>query len=175
MSGRPCNRGLRGDYPTSGMNGPPVRDDRLVARTSARLTRRIRSDFPPDVADAIVEHLADVPETLPVCSQEAERVQASIVFTARGDYKRFLAALEQARSDWRDTLVGSGGEEDWRRRLHDVLGQPDTTSHTHLARRRTPNGMSVHLRGRWRRRHSEAHDLSVSTTGRRRWPRGVRA
>jgi hypothetical protein len=64
-----------------------------------------------------------VPERLPLCGQDAERVQASLVLTAHADYGRFLAALQLAREDWRDALVGSGlGDDDWPERLTDTLG-----------------------------------------------------
>ena len=103
-----------------------VRDHRPVTRTSARLTRRVRHDFPPDLADTVVGQLTGVPETLPLCSQDAERMQASIVITAHGDYERFLAALQLVRDDWRDALVGSGlGDDDWPERPTDALGLPE--------------------------------------------------
>lgn len=96
-----------------------------MTQTSARLTRRVRHDFPPDLADTVIGQLAGVPETLPLCGQDAERMQASIVMTAHGDYERFLAALQLARDDWRDALVGSGlGNDDWPERLADALGPP---------------------------------------------------
>lgn len=98
-------------------------DHRPVTQTSARLTRRIRRDFPPDVAYTVIRQLAGVPETLPLCGQDAERMQASIVIAAHGDYESFLVALQQARTDWRDTLVGSGlGDGDWPEQLEGVLG-----------------------------------------------------
>lgn len=100
-----------------------VRDHRLVTQTSTRLTRRVHHDFPPDLADRVIGQLAGIPETLPLCGQDAERMQASIVITAHGDYETFLAALQLARDDWRDALVGSGlGDDDWPERLTNALG-----------------------------------------------------
>jgi hypothetical protein len=94
-----------------------------VAHVSARLTRRIRRDFLPDLADTVIRQLTGLPAALPLCGQDAERIQASIVLTAQADYRRFLAAVQLAREDWRDVLVGSGlADDDWPERLTDALG-----------------------------------------------------
>jgi hypothetical protein len=42
------------------------------------------------VADTVLGQLSEVPETLPLCGQDAERMQASIILAAHGDYERFL-------------------------------------------------------------------------------------
>jgi hypothetical protein len=59
-----------------------------VTQTSARLTRRIRNDFPPRAADTVIGRLAGVPERLPPCSQDPERMQASIVLAGDGSPRR---------------------------------------------------------------------------------------
>jgi hypothetical protein len=112
------------DAPDGAVDICAVRDHRPVTQASARLTRRVRRDFPPGLADTVLGQLTGVPETLPLCSQDAERMQASIVITAHGDYERFLAAL-QRHGTTGETLVGSGlGDDDWRERLTDAVGPP---------------------------------------------------
>jgi hypothetical protein len=61
---------------------------------------------------AVLEALASLEE--PARPRELARVQVAIVKLAGGDRVRFAEALEQARSDWRDTLCAAGLEnEDW--------------------------------------------------------------
>jgi hypothetical protein len=80
-------------------------------------------DAPPDLADRVTGQLDGIPETLPLCGQDAERIHASIVILTHGDYQGFFAALQLARDDWRDALVASGlGDDDWPERLVDALG-----------------------------------------------------
>ena len=95
-----------------------------MTRPSARLTRRVEQDFPPEVAPGVLGQLTEVPETLPLSgNQDPERLQACIVLLARGDHELFRAALALARSDWRDALLGAGlGNADWPERLTQELG-----------------------------------------------------
>lgn len=95
-----------------------------MSRPSARLTRRVEQDFPPELTASVLGQLIDVPETLPLGdNQDPERLQACIVLLARGDHERLRAALALARRDWRDALVGAGlAHADWPERLTAALG-----------------------------------------------------
>lgn len=86
---------------------------------SDRLRRRIERDFPaPDSAAAAAEMIA--------AASESERIQAAVVFRARGHLDRLRDACDLAKLDWRDVLARAGlAEENWRSRLDTELG-PDS-------------------------------------------------
>lgn len=89
---------------------------------SQRLTRWIDSQFPAGSAERVLEELRDLPDGV-LGGQDPERIQASLLIKAGGDWYAFQQRLRLAESDWRDSLVGAGlGNEDWRSRLDDVLG-----------------------------------------------------
>jgi len=98
---------------------------------SDRLRRRIEHDFPaPGSATSVAAMVAAV--------SESERVQAAVVFCARGHLGRLRDACQLASSDWRDVLVGAGlADEDWRSRLDTELG---------------PERLRPFAPGRWRAR-----------------------
>lgn len=81
-----------------------------------RLANRVRRDFPePGSADALIRRLATV--------ELGERVQAAVVFWARGDVVRFDDSLALCEVDWRDVLVrGDLADDDWPARLDAELG-----------------------------------------------------
>ena len=90
-----------------------------------RLTRWIEREFPKGSAEKVLEELRHLPEGV-IGGQDPERIHASLVIRAGGDWYAFQQRLELAETDWRDALVGAGlGNEDWRTRLDDVLG-PET-------------------------------------------------
>jgi hypothetical protein len=70
--------------------------------------------------------LAELPYSVALYEQAplpAERLQAAAVLAARGSTSRLHAALQLAREDWRDLLVGAGlADEDWPERLQAELG-----------------------------------------------------
>jgi hypothetical protein len=72
-------------------------------------------------ADAVVARLASL--DLPLAAGDtAERVQAALVLLAGGSWKRFEAAVAQAETDWRDTLVAAGlADGDWPARVEAFL------------------------------------------------------
>lgn len=88
-----------------------------MAGVSARLERRIERDFPePGSAREIARIVASASDT--------ERVQAAIVFAARGDRQEIARQVELAEVDWRDVLVNGGLEnEDWPALLDQHLGR----------------------------------------------------
>ncbi|XVS62063.1 hypothetical protein ACQPYE_27850 [Actinosynnema sp. CA-299493] len=94
----------------------------------ARLTRRIRRDFPePGSANGILRLLADSPSVRGSEPEGTERIQAAIVILAAGDLTRLRAALAVVEADWRDLLVAAGlAHNDWRARLDQELGTADT-------------------------------------------------
>lgn len=93
--------------------------DGAVARTSARLTRKIRLSFPPDRAEEVISLLSTLPDT----SQKAERIQTAMIVRADGNFERFISEVELVQLDWRDTLMGSGLEHaDYEEQLDRLLG-----------------------------------------------------
>ena len=73
----------------------------------------------------MLEYLVDIPESLPLAgSQDPERMQASLVLPAHGDFEAFIGFVRLAQTDWRDALVGSGlGNNDWPALLDYELGR----------------------------------------------------
>jgi hypothetical protein len=54
---------------------------------------------------------------------DSERIQAAVIFWARGKLERLRSSCELAKQDWRDVLVrGDLADEDWRSRLDAELG-----------------------------------------------------
>ncbi|MCW2833230.1 MAG: hypothetical protein JWN68_1183 [Nocardioides sp.] len=89
---------------------------------SQRLTRWVASAFPEECRDRVLAELCDLPSDA-IGGQDPERVQASLVIRAAGDWDGFQRASELARTDWRDALVFAGlGDADWPSRLDEVLG-----------------------------------------------------
>jgi hypothetical protein len=94
-----------------------------------RLLDRIRRDFSPREAEAVIA-LLDELDDHDGDEIGLERVQAAVVILARGDSRRFLAAAALATRDWRDVLVAAGlHHEDWQDRLTEALNRgQDRTS-----------------------------------------------
>ena len=68
--------------------------------------------FSPAQADDVIAALDT--SDLSLGLMDADRVHLAILLIARGDVQQFRVALQQARQDWRDTLVTAGlAEEDW--------------------------------------------------------------
>ncbi|HXW44288.1 MAG TPA: hypothetical protein VEL03_05855 [Streptosporangiaceae bacterium] len=83
---------------------------------SDRLRRRIEHDFPaPGSATSVAAMVA--------AASQSERIQAAVVFCARGQLDRLRDACQLAKLDWRDVLAGAGlADEDWQSRLDTELG-----------------------------------------------------
>jgi hypothetical protein len=87
---------------------------------TARLAERIHRDFEDPGSASEVCRIVST-------ASESERVQAAIVFWARGSIDRLRDGAALARIDWRDVLVrGELADDDWRSRLDDELGPIDT-------------------------------------------------
>jgi hypothetical protein len=83
---------------------------------------RIRTDF--DGASAGMSRSVSLRLGMGPESFLGERVQAAIVLLANGNFDRFIAALEAAQTDWRDTLDAADlATEDWRQKLDRRLGR----------------------------------------------------
>ena len=68
--------------------------------------------FAPAQADDVISAL-DASD-LSMGEVRAERVHLAILLVSRGDVQEFQAALNQAKHDWRDTLVTAElANEDW--------------------------------------------------------------
>jgi hypothetical protein len=79
-----------------------------MAEVSPRLVARVQADFSAPDAERVLEALSTIPESLPLGEkQDAERLQAAVILSARGDHLRFEAALREAHRDWRDLLMGT--------------------------------------------------------------------
>jgi hypothetical protein len=89
---------------------------------SARLTRWITRQFPAGAADRVLAEIGELPEAF-YGGQDPERIQASLVLRAEGDWYTFQQWVDLAQMDFRDALEGSGlGGEDWRAIMDETLG-----------------------------------------------------
>ena len=93
-----------------------------MATPSQRLTERVRHDFPSHDADAVLEVLETIPESLPLGErQDPERLLA-LVLPACGNLETFEGLVKLARTDWRDALMGAElASGDWPSRLDAAL------------------------------------------------------
>jgi len=99
-----------------------------MAEVSARLATMVEADFSPHDAEQVMEALRGIPESLPLGEkQDAERLQTAVVLSARGDLRRFEAALREAHRDWRDVLMSADlAHGYWPDRLDAELGPRST-------------------------------------------------
>jgi hypothetical protein len=80
--------------------------------TTSLVRQHARRFFAGSQADDVIAAL-DATE-LPLIANNGERVFLAILLLSRGDMQRFRAELQQARIDWRDTLVAADlANEDW--------------------------------------------------------------
>lgn len=88
-------------------------------RLTARVERRISEDFPGREGQ-VVGLLAELVDYLTVMGvgQDMERITAAVLLCGRGRPDLLLRAVQTAKDDWRDALVGGGlGGADWAERL----------------------------------------------------------
>lgn len=75
-----------------------------------RVRRRVERDFGTSASE-VMRQLELLKSS---DARGTERVHAAAVLYAEGDWSRFSRAVELARTDWRDLLVGAGiGDDDW--------------------------------------------------------------
>ncbi|MFJ1971083.1 hypothetical protein ACIO93_20635 [Streptomyces sp. NPDC087903] len=92
---------------------------------TARVRRRISEDYPERdgrVVEALlaqlVTHLNDRGDR-----EDKERIAAATLLCGRGRVDRLLDAVQSAREDWRDVLVGAGlADADWSDRMNTEFG-----------------------------------------------------
>jgi len=91
---------------------------------TARVERRISEDFPGREGQA-VGLLAELVDHLTVMGvgQDMERITAAVLLCGRGRSDLLCRAVQTAKDDWRDALVGGGlGDADWAERLSAEFG-----------------------------------------------------
>jgi hypothetical protein len=94
-----------------------------TSAVSERVERRVRRDFEPGTADAVLARLAALQLAGAVSDAGRERVQAAVVLGAGGRFAAFERQAALAETDWRDVLVAAAlADDDWRARLDVELG-----------------------------------------------------
>jgi molecular chaperone GrpE (heat shock protein) len=89
----------------------------------SRIKRRISRDYPQGDQKAVEEILLDLMEYLENRGADTERILAATLLDAEGQTDQLLSAVQLARIDFRDILMGSGLEHaDWRDRLDSEFG-----------------------------------------------------
>lgn len=77
---------------------------------SARVEQVGRLLFPPDGEPALRLLLEECGDNLPLVqtAEQIERIQLGVLRMSEGDGQRLRAAVQMARTDWRDVLMNSG-------------------------------------------------------------------
>lgn len=90
---------------------------------SERLTRWVLQNFADGSAERVLETLAALPKHIaPWDGPPRERIQAALVLSTAGDWRRFQDMVRLAEQDWRDALVAADlADEDWPYRLNATL------------------------------------------------------
>jgi hypothetical protein len=79
---------------------------------TATVRQQAQRFFSPTDAEKVI--VAFEATSLPLIANNGERVYLAILLLARGDMERFWRELQQAKTDWRDTLVAAGlANGDW--------------------------------------------------------------
>ena len=79
---------------------------------TALVRQQAQRFFNPAHADEVIATLDGT--ELPLIANNGERVFLAILLLSHGDMQQFRTVLQQARVDWRDTLVAAGlADEDW--------------------------------------------------------------
>lgn len=92
---------------------------------TVRVERRIAVDFPGregevvgDLLTELVNHLTDRGD-----QEDKERIAAATLLCGQGRVDRILDAVQLAKEDWRDVLVGAGlADAGWKERLEADFG-----------------------------------------------------
>ncbi|MDH6627173.1 hypothetical protein M2271_004997 [Streptomyces sp. LBL] len=93
---------------------------------TVRVEKRIAKDFPGRDGQVVGELLAELVHHLTERGdrEDKERIAAAALLCGRGRVDRILDAVQLAKEDWRDVLVGAGLEDHqtWRERLEADFG-----------------------------------------------------
>ncbi|MFD3502658.1 hypothetical protein [Streptomyces sp. NPDC058678] len=94
-------------------------------RLTGRVEQRIAKDFPGRDGRVVEELLAELVHHLTERGdgEDKERIAAATLLCSHGRMDRLLDALQLAKEDWRDVLVGAGlADAGWRERLEADFG-----------------------------------------------------
>ncbi len=75
-------------------------------RVTEKVCQQARRLFTPANAEEIIAVFSAT--EFPLIANNGERVCLAIPQLSQGDMERFRRELQQAKKDWRDTLVGAG-------------------------------------------------------------------
>ncbi|MEU0069932.1 hypothetical protein ABZ027_10390 [Streptomyces sp. NPDC006332] len=92
---------------------------------TVRVEKRIAQDFPGRDGRVVGELLAELVNHLTERGdrEDKERIAAATLLCGRGRVDRLLDAVQLAKEDWRDVLVGAGlADPGWRERLEADFG-----------------------------------------------------
>ncbi|MEV0633954.1 hypothetical protein AB0I77_03060 [Streptomyces sp. NPDC050619] len=92
---------------------------------TVRVAKRIAKDFPGRDGRVVEELLAELVHHLTERGdkEDKERIAAATLLCGRGRVDRLLDAVQLAKEDWRDVLVGAGlADATWRDRLEADFG-----------------------------------------------------
>lgn len=92
---------------------------------TARVEKRIAQDFSGRHGQVVEGLLAELVHHLTERGdgEDKERIAAATLLCGRGRLDRLLDAVQLAKEDWRDVLVGAGlADADWSERLEAELG-----------------------------------------------------
>ncbi|KOG33395.1 hypothetical protein [Streptomyces resistomycificus] len=94
-------------------------------KLTGRVEKRIAKDFPGRDGHVVEELLAELVSHLAERGgpEDKERIAAATLLCGRGRMDRLLDAVQLAKEDWRDVLVGAGlADAGWRERLEADFG-----------------------------------------------------
>ncbi|KOU57237.1 hypothetical protein ADK57_39740 [Streptomyces sp. MMG1533] len=94
-------------------------------RLTGRVEKRIAKDFPGRDGQVVEELLAELVSHLTERGdrEDKERIAAATLLCSRGRMDRLLDALQLAKEDTRDVLVGAGlADAGWREQLEADFG-----------------------------------------------------
>lgn len=92
---------------------------------TVRVEKRIAKDFPGRDGQIVGELLAELVHHLTERGdrEDKERIAAATLVCGQGKVDRLLDAVQLAKQDWRDVLVGAGlADAGWRERLEADFG-----------------------------------------------------
>jgi len=96
----------------------PFTRNRNVSRVSALVRSEVEERFPAEHVGTVVAELEQLEGAINPRGYDdpygRDRIQLAVLLYARGDLHRLRSAIETARVDWRDLLVGCGlANNDW--------------------------------------------------------------
>ncbi|CAM5376087.1 hypothetical protein SALBM311S_01726 [Streptomyces alboniger] len=139
-----------------------------------RVEKRIAKDFPGRDGRVVGELLAELVHHLTERGdrEDKERIAAATLLCGRGRVDRLLDAVQLAKEDWRDVLVGAGlADAGWREQLEVDFGPGDAPS---AARRVVTPGRGLRCAARMRARVQVRERMRAAGAARTIDAQGVR-